>query len=80
MNDCVHNWIFEQKIYVCLNCGIISNSMPLDYVCEESSSEDVEEETKCKHNWECLKDRCHNRGKGKYQAYKCKLCGKFQRR
>lgn len=35
---------------------------------------------KCKHNWECLRDRVHNRGKGKYMAYKCFLCGKFQRR
>ena len=34
----------------------------------------------CKHEWECLKDRCHNRGKGKYMAYKCRLCNKFQRR
>ena len=34
----------------------------------------------CKHEWECLRDRCHNRGKGKYMAYKCRLCDKFQRR
>ena len=34
----------------------------------------------CKHEWECLRDRCHNRGKGKYMAYKCRLCNKFQRR
>ena len=38
------------------------------------------EEVKCKHEWECLRDRCHNRGGGKYKAYKCRLCGKFQRR
>ena len=50
---------------------------------EELNEEDdqVSENTeKCRHVWECLRDRCHNRGKGKYQAYKCTLCNKFQRR
>ena len=46
---------------------------------QESDSTTIEE-IKCKHVWECLRDRCHNRGKGKYMAYKCQLCGKFQRR
>ncbi len=48
---------------------------------EDDDEEEKEEEVEtCRHVWECLRDRCHNRGKGKYQAYKCKLCGKFQRR
>ena len=35
----------------------------------------------CRHEWTCLrKDRVHNRGNGKYQAYRCRLCGAFQRR
>ena len=39
-------------------------------------------ENKCKHDWTCLRDRCHNKGdgKGKYRAYRCSLCKKFQRR
>ena len=38
---------------------------------------------KCKHEWICLNnDRIHNKGdgKGKYQAFKCAICKKFQRR
>ena len=53
---------------------------------EEETEEEIDEEEdgeatlKCHHAWVCLRDRCHNRGKGKYQAYKCELCGKFKRR
>tara|TARA_B110000008_G_C16956072_1_gene558248 strand:+ start:651 stop:812 length:162 start_codon:yes stop_codon:yes gene_type:complete len=46
----------------------------------EKDEEKDSQNEKCKHVWECLRDRCHNRGKGKYMAYKCTLCGKFQRR
>ena len=37
---------------------------------------------KCKHRWVCLRGRVHNKGdgKGKYHAFVCTLCGKFQRR
>ena len=37
---------------------------------------------KCKHRWVCLRGRVHNRGdgKGKYHAFVCTACGKFQRR
>jgi len=80
MNECVHTWICEHSLYVCSECGHVSNKRPDDYFSEESDKEEEKEESKCKHVWECLRDRCHNRGKGKYQAYKCKLCGKFQRR
>ncbi len=79
MNICVHDWIRDHSLYICSLCGNVSNKRPYDYVSEESEKEEEIEE-KCKHVWECLRDRCHNRGKGKYQAYKCKLCGKFQRR
>jgi hypothetical protein len=39
----------------------------------------------CKHVWipagrKKNKDRVHNKGNGKYKAYKCELCGKFKRR
>ena len=34
----------------------------------------------CRHVWECLRGRTHNRGKGKYKAYRCRECGAFQRR
>jgi hypothetical protein len=36
----------------------------------------------CRHQWVCLRDRVHNKadGRGKYMAYKCSLCGAFQRR
>ena len=61
---------------------------PIHQVKENDSSDNnvnvdgVENEimASCKHEWECLRDRCHNRGKGKYMAYKCRLCNKFQRR
>lgn len=48
----------------------------------ENKLEDIPNEDKCQHVWECLKDRTHNKGngKGKYKAYKCRECGKFQRR
>ena len=91
----VCNWCREANTYYCNVCGAFSNVQPVYYNEEEKedlnetngnveSMDDSEEESqtdkKCKHVWECLRDRCHNRGKGKYQAYKCKLCGKFQRR
>ncbi len=80
MTKCiVHSWCKDKKIFYCETCGEISTTRPETYESnvEELSETEVE---KCKHVWECLRDRCHNRGKGKYQAYKCKLCGKFQRR
>ena len=40
----------------------------------------IEESEKCKHSWECLRDKVHNKGNGKYRAYKCRLCEKFVRR
>ena len=44
--------------------------------------DEVNKQETCKHVWECLRGRTHNKGngKGKYQAYKCRECGKFQRR
>ena len=44
--------------------------------------DDVNKQETCIHVWECLRGRTHNKGngKGKYQAYKCRECGKFQRR
>lgn len=77
---CTHSWVNCKTFYVCQECGLTSSKRPDDY--EEPKELDVEkvEEERCRHVWECLRDRCHNRGKGKYQAYKCKLCGKFQRR
>lgn len=47
---------------------------------KNTSEEEDSVEISCKHNWKCLRDRVHNKGKGKYLAYKCELCGKFQRR
>ncbi len=47
---------------------------------DHEDEESMETMETCKHEWECLRDRCHNRGKGKYMAYKCRLCNKFQRR
>ena len=38
------------------------------------------QEAPCRHVWECLRGRTHNRGSGKYQAYSCRECGAFQRR
>ncbi len=63
-------------------------NQPIHEVKEKDSSDNnvnedcIENEfmESCKHEWECLRDRCHNRGKGKYKAYKCRLCNKFQRR
>ena len=48
----------------------------------QAEPEPEPEEQICKHNWKCLRDRVHNKGKGKgkYMAYKCTLCNKFQRR
>ena len=75
-----HSWVNCKTFYVCQECGTTSSKQPDDY--EETQKLDINkvEEERCRHVWECLRDRCHNRGKGKYQAYKCKLCGKFQRR
>ena len=82
---CTHEWVKNHTFYVCNACGDTSTKKPHDYTSEIEEGEDDEpggegDAEKCKHVWECLKDRCHNRGKGKYQAYKCKLCRKFQRR
>ena len=75
--------------YYCEQCGAFSQSKPALYqeetdTSEESSfeikTENMISEEKCVHNWICLRDRCHNRGDGKYKAYKCEYCNKFQRR
>jgi len=52
------------------------------YEIEDEIKDEVNKQESCKHVWECLKGRTHNKGngKGKYQAYKCRECGKFQRR
>lgn len=47
-------------------------------------SEEINKDN-CSHIWEPAghrknKDRVHNKGKGKYKAYKCSECGKFKRR
>ena len=81
MNCETHNWVKDNVLYICETCGMTTLVKPDDYIEQEDDTEtETLEEEKCWHVWECLKDRCHNRGKGKYQAYKCKLCGKFQRR
>lgn len=79
----LHTWHKEKNFFFCSVCGTTSAKQPHDYL-DDTECDDVikdsELEKKCRHVWECLRDRCHNRGKGKYQAYKCTLCGKFQRR
>ena len=82
MTSCTqHLWCKDNKLFYCEACGEVSTTRPETYDSDIEESDDKEPEIeKCKHVWECLRDRCHNRGKGKYQAYKCKLCGKFQRR
>lgn len=82
MSQCgVCEWIFDGNCYYCDTCGSFRMSRPVEYFPKkETECVQEEEEEKCRHVWECLRDRCHNRGKGKYQAYKCKLCSKFQRR
>ena len=84
-----HSWQFENNqhtpYWFCVACGAYSESQPIGApdppVQEEIEEDEVGEAIlKCRHDWVCLRDRCHNRGNGKYQAYKCKLCGKFQRR
>lgn len=79
---CIHDWVCEHNLYFCILCGNTSSKKPSDYIETIENIENDKEDNieKCKHVWECLRDRCHNRGKGKYQAYKCKICGKFQRR
>ena len=78
----VHRWKKECQSFYCEECGQFSKTKPDEYVEEEEIEADENEKqiTTCKHQWICLKDRCHNRGKGKYYAYKCALCNKFQRR
>ena len=78
--DCKHlNIVFIEKNVkrtneitkkVCDCCGYIITTI-----------EPIKEPT-CRHDWECLRDRVHNKGngKGKYMAYKCRKCKKFQRR
>ena len=84
-------WICDKSsqsfcYWYCTTCGKFSHTQPLGWVemeHEDNIEKDEKKESqneKCKHVWECLRDRCHNRGKGKYMAYKCTLCGKFQRR
>ena len=86
--ECFHEWVKEvnsdKVIFFCEKCGKFSNNKPEDYV-EEIKIEEKEEFSKCKHEWTCLGDgRCHaakgKAGGKKYKAYKCNLCGKFQRR
>ena len=79
---CDHDWIKNKTNYVCSLCGNISNKKPNNYTSDskEENTEEIHTVEKCIHVWECLKDRCHNKGKGKYRAYRCKLCDKFQRR
>lgn len=82
MNTCIHDWKKDECNYYCEICGQFSKIKPNEYV-EESIEENSDNDDvieSCRHNWECLRDRCHNRGSGKYQAYKCTLCKKFQRR
>lgn len=47
---------------------------------ENDTGSQGEDEGSCRHVWVCLRGRTHNRGNGKYQAYKCRECGAFQRR
>lgn len=47
---------------------------------ENDTGSQGEDEGPCMHVWVCLRGRTHNRGNGKYQAYKCRECGEFQRR
>ena len=77
--------------YYCEICGRFSRSRPTSYIPtdDDETKDEIKDETKdetnsgeekCVHVWICLRDRCHNRGNGKYYAYKCSECGKFQRR
>ncbi len=75
-----HNWIKDNVLYICEICGTTTLVKPDNYIEQKDTESESDVDEKCRHVWECLRDRCHNRGKGKYQAYKCKLCGKFQRR
>ena len=54
----------------------------LTELCADLSALLREPTAKCKHRWVCLRGRVHNKGdgKGKYHAFVCTLCGKFQRR
>lgn len=80
MNTCIHNWKRDESNYYCEMCGQFSRTKPDEYFEECEEIEESSMIDKCRHNWECLRDRCHNRGSGKYKAYKCTLCNKFQRR
>ena len=75
---CIHGWqsTVDDETYCVILCG--QQQMVVER--DESVSPTSQTEETCRHVWECLRDRCHNRGKGKYQAYKCRECGKFQRR
>ena len=85
---CIHEWKKEvhstKIIFFCELCGEFRNTQPEDYVEEVVEDDEEEEFSKYKHEWVCLGDRCHHaKGKAggkKYKAYKCQLCGKFQRR
>tara|TARA_Y100000746_G_scaffold222474_1_gene222947 strand:+ start:1224 stop:1592 length:369 start_codon:yes stop_codon:yes gene_type:complete len=87
VNICTHEWKKEvhsnNLIFFCEHCGAFRNTQPEDYV-EVPDDDEKEEFSKCRHEWICLGDRCHHaKGKAggkKYKAYKCELCGKFQRR
>jgi hypothetical protein len=76
-------WVCEitdtKTFYYCEICGKFTETRPKEYM-EPVQEESTTEAETCRHVWTCLRDRCHNRGNGKYGAYKCKLCGKFQRR
>ena len=74
------DWKFDGNCYYCDTCGAFSMTRPVEYTEDEEKETEIIQEEKCKHVWECLRGRCHNRGKGKYQAYKCKICNQFQRR
>ncbi len=84
--ECVHDWHCDKSKnhigYYCILCGQYNTQKPDTFIEEVKEDEESLEEEKCRHVWECLQDRCHNKGnsKGKYKAYKCKLCQKFQRR
>jgi hypothetical protein len=49
---------------------------------KKKSLKKKEQKQMCRHVWLCLKERCHNKGdgRGKYRAYKCQKCSKFERR
>lgn len=76
----MHDWKKDQAFFYCEMCGEFSKIKPNDYIEEDENEVENVTTVSCRHNWICLRDRCHNRGSGKYKAYKCTLCQKFQRR